>query len=108
MRKEHNKLVRDKIPEIIGKSQKQYKQTILSKTEFVAALKNKIIEEAQEASKAENSTELIQEIADLYEVIDTLLTIKGIKSEEVLKVKREKKQEKGGFEKRIKLIWTEE
>ena len=108
MRQEHNKLVRDRIPEIIANSQKKHKCKILSQSEFIVALKSKIIEEAKEISEARNSEELIQEIADLYEALDTLLVAKQIESEQVIRARQEKKQARGGFERRIKLIWTED
>jgi len=108
MRQEHNKLVRDNIPEIIDREGKKYKCKILSQSDFIAALKSKIIEEAKEIAAASNREELIQEVADLYEAIDTLLSAKQIEPEQIIKAKQEKQKAKGGFQKRIKLIWTEE
>lgn len=108
MRKKHTKLVRDKIPEIIDRSQKKYECKILSRTEFIEALQDKIVEEAGEIAKASNSEEIIQEIADLYEVIDTLLMVKNIERELVLTAQQQKKQARGGFARRLQLIWTEE
>ncbi|MGF1485657.1 MAG: nucleotide pyrophosphohydrolase [Prochloraceae cyanobacterium] len=108
MRQEHNKLVRDNIPEIIEREEKKYKCKILSQSEFIAALKSKIIEEAQEIAASSDREELIQEVADLYEAVDTLLSAKQIEREKIIKAKQEKQKAKGGFQKRIKLIWTEE
>lgn len=46
MRTEHNKLVRDKIPEIIRTSGNQCETTTLSNLDYIEALRNKLVEEA--------------------------------------------------------------
>jgi predicted house-cleaning noncanonical NTP pyrophosphatase (MazG superfamily) len=102
----YNKLIRDHIPEIIHADGKQAHTEVMSVPEYRQALLQKLIEEAQEATLAE-SEDLITELADLYEVIDTILAIWKIPNEEVLRVQKERRQRRGGFEKRIKLIWTE-
>jgi predicted house-cleaning noncanonical NTP pyrophosphatase (MazG superfamily) len=105
MRTEYNKLVRDKIPEIIRQSGNQCEVTIFSDTEYLEALRQKLIEEAQEAAIA-SSDELVKELADLYEVIDTILTATGIEREAVLAVQQQRREERGEFEGKIKLLWT--
>jgi predicted house-cleaning noncanonical NTP pyrophosphatase (MazG superfamily) len=50
MRTEHNKLVRDKIPEIIRNSGNQCEITILSNLDYIEALRDKLVEEAQEVA----------------------------------------------------------
>lgn len=105
MRKEYNKLVRDRIPEIIQQNGLEYQAVTLTKAEYCQALKQKLIEEAQEAAEA--NEELITELADLYEVIDALLETYGINRELVLAEQQRRRSERGGFEKRIKLVWTE-
>ena len=42
-----------------------------------------------------------EEIADILEVVDSLINILGYSKEEVLKIKEEKKDSRGGFEKAI-------
>lgn len=105
MRREYNKLVRDKIPEIIRQSGNQCEVTIFSETEYLEALRQKLIEEAQEAAIA-SSDELVKELADLYEVIDAILTASGIEREAVSAVQQQRREERGGFEGKIKLLWT--
>jgi predicted house-cleaning noncanonical NTP pyrophosphatase (MazG superfamily) len=50
---------------------------------------------------------MIDELADLYEVIDAILAACEISREEVLERQRERRQQRGGFERRLKLLWTE-
>jgi predicted house-cleaning noncanonical NTP pyrophosphatase (MazG superfamily) len=105
MRKEYNKLVRERIPEIIQQNGLQYQIVTLTDSEYCQALKQKLIEEAQEAAEA--NEELIAELADLYEVIDALLETYGINRELVLAEQQRRRSNRGGFDKRIKLLWTE-
>ena len=83
MRQEHNKLVRDRIPEIISKSGIEYQTITLSEQEYQQALRQKLIEEAQEAATA-NNADLAIEIADLLEVVDALLKSYEISHHKVL------------------------
>lgn len=106
MRQEHNKLVRDSIPEIIRQSGKQCEVALMSEAEFSQALREKLLEEAQEAVVA-SPENLVSELADLQEVIDALLVVYGIKRESLVKEQTRKRTERGGFEQRLRLLWTE-
>ena len=106
MRTEHNKLVRDRIPEIIRTSGNQCETITLSNLDYIKALKQKLVEEAQEAAIAP-SEELAQELADVMEVMDALMTAAGIEPEKVREIQKEKRSRRGGFDNRIKLLWTE-
>lgn len=106
MRKEYNKLVRDRIPEILQQNGLAYQVATLLETEYRKALRQKLIEEAQEASEASES-DLAVEIADLYEVIDALMVTYGIQREAVVAEQLKRRTERGSFEKRLKLLWTE-
>ncbi len=102
-----NKLVRDNIPEIIQQSGKKCEIKILSEAEYFQALLTKLVEEAQEAADA-SEDELTLELADIYEVIDAILEFKSIHRQTIIKKQQEKREEKGGFKKRIKLLSVEE
>ncbi|MDJ0903535.1 MAG: nucleoside triphosphate pyrophosphohydrolase [Xenococcus sp. MO_188.B8] len=106
MKTEHNKLVRDKIPDIIRASNNQYEILTLSDAEYIDALKQKLLEEANEAAIA-SPDELAQELADIYEVIDALLAAAGIEKETVKNIQKQKRSIRGGFDNKIKLLWTE-
>jgi predicted house-cleaning noncanonical NTP pyrophosphatase (MazG superfamily) len=106
MRQEHNKLIRDRISEIIRQTGKEYEVETMSQTDYHQALLNKLIEEAQEAAQA-NSDNLVEELADIYEVIDAILINLKINKNLVLAKQEQKRQDKGGFTKKLRLLWTE-
>ncbi|MDD4150997.1 MAG: nucleoside triphosphate pyrophosphohydrolase [Candidatus Gracilibacteria bacterium] len=95
------KLVRDKIPEIIASKGEKCEYFIADDNSYEVSLLAKILEEAIEVSKAENDTELKEEIADLYEVIDAFIKYKNFSHEEILEIQKQKREKKGGFEKKI-------
>jgi len=103
----YNKLVRDKIPEIIEKDGEKPFIRILDDVEYRKELKKKIKEEAEELSLAENNQDLIKEIGDVLEVLEYIEKSFGLDKEEILKVKEERKQKRGGFDKKIFLEKTE-
>ena len=105
-RVEHNKLVRDKIPEIIRASGNKYEISNLLDDEYIEALRQKLVEEAEEVVIAKPK-ELPQELADVMEVIEALMTATGIEPEKVREIQKEKRSQRGGFDNRIKLLWTE-
>lgn len=106
MRQEYNKLVRDHIPDLIRESGGQCDIVQLSEVEYHQALRDKLIEEAQEAAIA-SPEQLTSELADLLDVIDALIDSAGISQESVLLERDQKRATKGGFTKQIKLLWTE-
>ena len=102
MKKIHNKLVRDKIPEIIKQDNGEPKIRIMEPKEFLKELFNKLVEEANEAAETKgDKEELMKEIGDVYEVIDTIIDCFDLDKEEILKIKQECKTRRGGFDKRI-------
>jgi predicted house-cleaning noncanonical NTP pyrophosphatase (MazG superfamily) len=107
MRKEYHKLVRDRIPEIIRQSGLECQTVTLSETEYRQALRQKLMEEAQEAATA-NDADLVTEIADLLEVVDALMKSYGISHHQVKLEQNQKRANKGDFEQKIMLLWTEE
>jgi len=105
MLKHYNKLVRDRVPEIIQAAGQQYAVEVMSDQEYNLALRKKLVEEAQEAA-ATNPENLIGELADLYEVMDTLMAAHRIDPEAVLAEQERKRIERGGFSCRIRLLWS--
>lgn len=108
---EYNKLVRDRIPEIIEASGEYVRTRILDVPEFLRELGRKTVEEAHEvAAVAESGTrEAVEgEIADLIEAAYALAWMHNISQAEVEHVRRLKRAERGGFDKRIFLEYTEE
>lgn len=95
----YNKLVRDRIPEIIESSGKTCSTEILSPEEYLRMLDAKLDEELAEYHKDQN----IEELADLLEVIRAVTVARGYSLEDLERVRAEKAAKRGGFEKRILL-----
>ena len=99
MIKRYNKLVRDKIPEIITKSGKTCKTEILSDEEYIKMIDLKLDEELQEYHEDKN----IEELADLIEVIYAAANARGFSIEELESVRQAKALERGAFKEKILL-----
>lgn len=93
----HNKLVRDKIPEIIAAAGKQAKTRVLSDEEYLTELDHKLVEECTEY-QADKS---IEEMADVLEVLYAIAEARGFSAKELERVRKEKAENRGGFAKRI-------
>jgi len=79
---------------------------VLSEDEYQQALRQKLIEEAHEVAEADNQ-ELTQELADLLEVIDALMTVHQINPATVRAEQEHRRAERGGFEQRLFLLWSQ-
>lgn len=93
----YNKLVRDNIPKIISENGQSAHISILDDEQYGDGLRRKLTEETQEYLESES----VEELADIIEVIEALAVFKGSSLEEVMKIKREKADKNGKFEKRI-------
>lgn len=103
----YNKLVRDKIPEIIAESGKKAETKILSNEEFLLELQKKAKEELSEYLNAKTEQESVEELADLLEIIRSLAVLNGASFDDLEEVRRKKAADRGGFEKKIFLIGVE-
>lgn len=101
--KVYNKLVRDKIPEIIAADGKTAKTRILNKEEYLEELIKKLAEEYEEFKADQN----VEELADIQEVILALADALNIKHSELAKTLSNKALERGSFKKRIFLEGVE-
>jgi len=88
----YNKLIRDKIPEIIKNNGDTCLTHIASEEEYKQKLVEKLQEEVDEYKKDPS----LEELADILEVIYAL----GDK-EEMEKIRKQKFEKRGGFSKRI-------
>lgn len=91
----YNKLVRDKIPEILDKKGVSYEKRIATQEEYKIELIKKLEEEVNEFKEAGS----MQELADVLEVIESLKNLSEYKDVESIRI--QKKEERGGFEERI-------
>jgi len=97
--KTYNKLVRDKIPEIIRASGQKPITRILDKAEYLQELIKKLKEELAEF-EAEPSTE---ELADIQEVVIAIREAFSININELEDARNQKAAKNGRFSKRIYL-----
>ena len=95
----YNKLVRDRIPEIIQKSGDTCDIQILPPFYFKKKLKEKLDEEIKEYKESED----IEEIADIIEVLYALASAYGYSQYDIERIREKKLKERGGFEHRILL-----
>lgn len=93
----YNKLVRDRIPEIILEDGKQPVIHTADELEF----KQKLIEKLQEETAEFQKNPTIEELADIQEVVNALGEVLGISKEELEKIRKKKQEERSGFNKRI-------
>lgn len=100
----YNKLVRDKIPEIIEENGGIPISRILDDKEYKKCLDEKLIEEVKEYLKDDNE----EELADVYEVFINILKYKGIELKKIEELALEKRLKRGGFDKKIYLEEVEE
>ena len=97
--KKYNKLVRDKIPEIIEASGKTCVTEILSDEAYLKMVDAKLDEELAEYHQDQN----LEELADLTDVIHAAVIARGYTLEDLERVRAEKYEKRGGFQKKILL-----
>ena len=100
----YNKLVRDRIPEIIESKGKACVTEILPDDKYLEMIDAKLDEELAEYHKDQN----IEELADLLEVIHAATLARGYTLEELEDARARKAEKRGGFTKKILLIEVEE
>lgn len=100
----HNKLVRDRIPEIIEKSGKKAIIRTLTQDEYLSELDRKLNEECAEY-QADKS---LEELADMLEVMHAIAEARGYSVAELEQVRAEKAEKRGGFQDKIYLEKVEE
>lgn len=99
MTKVYNKLVRDKIPEIIEAEGNTCVVEVLSDAEYLRMVDAKLDEELAEYHKDQN----LEELADLLEVIHAAAAARGYTPEQLEQVRLEKAAKRGGFAKKLLL-----
>jgi len=93
----YSKLVRDKIPEIIKASGKNFDVHYAKKEKLMPLLEAKLNEEVSEYVEAKN----LEELADVMEVLFALANTLGYSEKDLINKRNAKKNERGGFEKGI-------
>lgn len=103
MERVYNKLVRDKIPDIIEKNNEECIITTLNEEEYKKALEDKLVEELNEVLES-SGTGRIEELADMIEVITSLAKLEGKTLNDIIDTSSKKKEERGGFDNKIFLL----
>lgn len=104
----YNKLVRDRIPEVIEKTGKKFSTKILTNDEYITELRKKTYEEVEEYMNTNNKEDAVEELADLLEIVHALAESHGSSIEEVEEVRKNKAVKRGGFKEKIFLIEVED
>lgn len=99
----YNKLVRDKIIDIIYTNGENPKYHILKDDEYLKELHKKLFEEVGEFIEEDSP----EELADLMEVIYSIARVKNIDLMQVEQIRRDKRNKRGGFDKKIYLEGVE-
>ncbi|PDZ69157.1 phosphoribosyl-ATP pyrophosphohydrolase [Bacillus cereus] len=100
----YNKLIRNKIPQIITANGKTPTTRILNEDEYIEELCKKTQEELTEYLEATTNEHKLEELSDLLELINALAEYEGTTLEEIDKIRKKKAKERGGFSNRIFLI----
>ena len=99
----YNKLVRDKIPDIIMAQGEKPVIRILSDTEYTESLERKLDEEVAEFHRDKNA----EELADILEVVFALAEDMECSQQQLMEIYWKKHEARGGFAERIFLISKE-
>lgn len=99
----YQKLVRDKIPEIITAAGKKPVTHILDEAAFLSELDRKLNEECAEYQESKS----MEELADMLEVMYAIAEARGSSVAELEAIRKKKATERGGFRERIYLDGVE-
>ena len=93
----YNKLVRDKIPEIIEADGKSCVTHILTDEEYIVALETKLNEEVTEYLVDKS----LEEMADILEVLQAICIARGFTLSELEEARKKKADGRGAFSEKI-------
>lgn len=103
-----DKLVRDRIPDIVARNGERAVTRTLSTDEYRYALVQKLAEEVAEVQSAAGDAEaLAKEIGDVQEVLAYLIRAYELDPDAITRLQRERHEQRGGFKDRIYLEYTE-
>jgi predicted house-cleaning noncanonical NTP pyrophosphatase (MazG superfamily) len=97
----YNKLIRDKIPEIIRRDNAVPKISYLNNKRFIVELKKKLLEEGSELQETNDKKSVLNELSDILEIIQSIAKTEKILWRNVEEKRKLKNKERGGFKKKI-------
>ena len=104
MEKVFNKLVRDKIPEIIENKGEKAFTKILNEEDYKKELFKKLNEECLEVLSSSSNEEMLEELSDVLEVLCCLAKLENKTLNDIIEIANKKRENRGGFDKKIFLI----
>lgn len=96
----YDKLVRDRIPTIIEAEGKRCTTCVLSEDEYLTRLRAKLDEEIREFDESGS----VEELADIAEIVYALAASQGVEPTEFEHLRLAKREQRGGFERRLLLL----
>ncbi|HDR7689160.1 MULTISPECIES: nucleoside triphosphate pyrophosphohydrolase [Bacillus cereus group] len=100
----YNKLIRNKIPQIIKNNRKTPTTRILPQDEYIKEICKKTQEELTEYLEADTKEHKLEEPSNLLKLINPLAKHEGTTLEEINNIRKKKAKERGGFSDRVFLI----
>ena len=107
MRKNYNKLVRDRIPERLTQLGIAYESHVATPDEMKQLLLTKLDEEVAELRSAAPGRATVGEVVDIIEVAMAIAQLEGIEQYELEVMRSDKAVERGCFRERVVLHWTD-
>jgi predicted house-cleaning noncanonical NTP pyrophosphatase (MazG superfamily) len=104
----YNKLVRDKIPELLELAGKKGTFRILGDKEFEGELKKKLIDGVKEFRDARRELDALEELSGIYEILIELAKVHKLTIREMEQVRKERAKKHGGFNERLFLVKIED
>jgi predicted house-cleaning noncanonical NTP pyrophosphatase (MazG superfamily) len=100
MERVYNKLVRDKIPNIIEEKGETPVIKVLNENDYKKELEKKLFEEYKEVIEA-SGDERIEELADMLEVIRALASLENKNLNDIIDIADKKNKKRGAFDEKI-------
>lgn len=104
MMRKYDKIVRDRIPEVIEAAGQHARYELVDRETALEGLKRKLSEELSEYLESGS----LEELADLLEVMHGVAYHSGVSWQELEAVRLAKRAERGGFERGVRLLEVNE
>jgi predicted house-cleaning noncanonical NTP pyrophosphatase (MazG superfamily) len=108
MRTQHDKLVRDRLPEILGRQGVAHLTRTAGSGMLAGLLLAKLDEEVAELRSAASDGAVLDELVDIVEVVRVLAGIHGVTAASFEERREAKAAERGSFMAGFILCWTED
>lgn len=104
----YHKLVRDRVPDVMRERGATFVvETLADDAVYAVQLANKLVEEAREVAAADARESIVSELGDLLDVVDELRRLHRIGDDELAQSRARQFARKGGFAKRLLLVWSQ-